>query len=67
MTWSYHIQLKINKATKVFILIKHMLHKYIKEVKESTHFILVRPVLEYDAIIWDPHQEYLIDNIEKIQ
>ena len=26
-----------------------------------------RPVLEYTAIIWDPHQQYLIDDIEKMQ
>ena len=67
MTWSHHIQLKVNKATKVLNFIKCTLHKCTKEVKETTYFTLVRPVLEYAAIIWDPYQQYLIDDIEKIQ
>ena len=67
MTWSHHIQLKVNKATKVLNLIKRTLHKCTKEVKETAYFTLVRPILEYTAIIWDPYQQYLIDSIEKIQ
>ena len=66
MTWSHHIQLKVNKATKVLNLIKCTLHKCTKEVEETAYLILVRPVLEYVAIIWDPHQQYLIDNTEKM-
>ena len=41
-----------------------MLHRCPKEVKESAYITLVRPVLEYAAITWDPHQ---FDNIEMIQ
>ena len=67
MTWSHHIQLKVNKATKVLNFIKCTLFKCTKEVKETAYFTLVRPVLEYTAIIWDPYQQYLIDDIEKIQ
>ena len=67
MTWSNHIQLKVNKATKVLNFIKHTLHKCTNEVKETACFTLVRPVLEYAAIIWDPYQQCLIDDIEKIQ
>ena len=67
MAWSHHIQLKVNKATKVLNFIKRTLHKCTKEVKETAYFTLVRPVLEYAAIIWDPYQQYLIDDIEKIQ
>jgi len=67
MTWSYHIQLKVNKATKVLNLIKRALRNCTKEVKESAYLTLVRPILEYAAIVRDPHQKYLIDNVEKIQ
>ena len=68
MTWSHHIQLKVNiKKTKVLNFIKCTLYKCNKEVKETAYFTLVRPVLEYVAIIWDPYQQYLIDDIENIQ
>jgi len=50
MTWSYHIQLKVNKATKVRNLIKCTLHKYMKEVNETAYFTLVRTILEYADI-----------------
>jgi len=59
--------LKVNKTTKVLNLFKHTLHKYTKEVKETAYFTLVRTILEYADIIWDPYQKYLIDNIEKVQ
>ena len=58
---------QFTKATKVLNLIKRTLHNCTKEVKESAYLTLVRPILEYAAIVWDPHQKYLIDNIEKIQ
>jgi len=67
MTWSYHMQLKINKATKVLNLIKGTPHNCTKEVKEAAYLTLVRPVLEYVAIVWDPHQKYLVESIEKVQ
>ena len=67
MTWSHHIHLKVNKATKLLNFIKRTFYKCTKEVKETAYFTLVRPVLEYAAIIWDPYQQYLVDNIEKIQ
>ena len=41
-----------------------MLHNCTKEVKESAYLTIVRPILEYVAIVWDPQQKYLIDNIE---
>ena len=66
MTWSYHIQLKINKVTK-FLTLSSVCYKCTKEVKKSAYFSLVRPVIEYVAVIWDSHQKYLIDNVEKIQ
>ena len=37
------------------------------EVKSTAYLTLVCPIMEYAATVWDPHQQYLIDNIEKIQ
>ena len=30
-------------------------------------YSVARPTLEYAAIVWDPHQQYLIDEIERVQ
>ena len=65
MSWSHHIQVIINKATKMlnFNLLKEL---YIA----TAYSTLVRPILEYATIVWDPYQQYLINNtvyIEMVQ
>ena len=39
---------------------------YTSSVKEA-YITLVRPILEYASAVWDPYQQYLIDNMEMIQ
>ena len=36
-------------------------------VKANAYLTIVRPSLEYAACVWDPYQEYLIYDLEKIQ
>ena len=67
MSWSKHIQEVINKATKILNFVKRTLYQCESSVKASAYITLVRPILEYASIVWDPHQQYLIDNIEMIQ
>ena len=47
--------------------IRRNLSKCHQDVKISPYLTIVRPLLEYAGCIWDPHQEYLIYEIEKIQ
>ena len=37
------------------------------EVKATTYSTLVQPTLEYATMVWDPHQQYLINSIEMVQ
>ena len=67
MQWSHHIDGICNKASKVLNFIWRNLSKCSTEVKSTAYFTLVRPIMEYAASVWDPHQQYLIDSIEKIQ
>jgi len=57
MTCNHHIQCKVNKATKVLNFIKCILYKCTREVKITAYFTLVRPLLEYAAMVWDPYQQ----------
>ena len=43
------------------------LYKCEPSVKATAYTALVRPILEYANVVWDPHQQYLIDDIETVQ
>ena len=60
MSWSHHTHRTLN-------FIQHTLSKYSSDVKTTAYRTLVRLTLEYAAIVWDPHQQYLIDEIERVQ
>ena len=67
MHWSDHITTMCKKANKSFNFIRRNLSKCHQDVKISAYLTIIRPLLEYAACIWDPHQEYLVYEIEKIQ
>ena len=69
MSWTKHIQELevINKASKTLNFVKRTLYQCEPSVKVTTYTTLVRPILEYANVVWDPHQQYLINNIEMVQ
>ena len=67
MQWSHHISSMCSKANRSLNFLRCNLSKCSSDVKENAYLTIVRPTLEYAACIWDPHQEYLIYEIEKIQ
>ena len=62
-----NIQEVINKASKTLNFVKQTLYQCEPSVKVTAYNTLVRPILEYANIAWDPHQQYLIDDIEMVQ
>ena len=38
-----------------------------RDVKLAAYVGLVKPILEYASSVWDPHTEYLICELEKVQ
>ena len=54
LSWHNHIMAKVNTANKVLRLIKQYIH-------------LVRPHMEFASQVWSPHQQILIDLIERVQ
>jgi len=60
-SWKHHIQCVVSKATKLLNFTKHTLYKCNSIVKEASYNTLVRPLLEYASIAWDPYQQYIPD------
>ena len=67
MSWTKHIQEVINKTSQTLNFVKCTLYQCDPSVKVSAYNTLVRPVLKYANIIWNPHKQYLVDNIEMVQ
>jgi len=65
--WSHHISTMCSKANRSLNFLRRNLSKCNSDIKENAYLTIVRPTLEYAACVWDPHQEYLIYDIEKIQ
>jgi len=67
MQWSHHILSMCSKANRSFNFLHCNLSKCSSDIKENAYLIIVRRTLEYATYVWDPYQEYLIYDIEKIQ
>jgi hypothetical protein len=67
LNWKSHINNAINKANRQLGLIKHSF-KYLNETTGKLLYkSLVRPHLEYGAVIWSPFKKEEIDKIERVQ
>ena len=56
-----------NKASRVLNFLKRNLSSCSVKVKESAYITIVRPILEYASIIWDPYQQVHINSLEILQ
>lgn len=63
-----HINMMVNKARGVLAFIKRWAKEFIDPyVTKILYTSLVRPILEYGSIVWDPIYNVHIDHIESIQ
>ena len=67
LKWSSHINGICKKASSTLGFVRRNLHSCPKETRLTAYTSLVRPLLEYGAIIWDPYTQQDIDRIERIQ
>ena len=66
LSWSFHINNIVSRATKTQFL-RRNLYKCSREVKASAYISIVRPLMEYASIVWDPYQITYINSLEGIQ
>ena len=68
LSWHSHIMAKVNIAKKALRLIKRTCGTRTQPhvlLKLCIH--LVRPHIEFACQVWSPHQQFLIDTIERVQ
>ena len=57
LLWSIHVTNVANKATRMLDFLKRHLSKCSSNIKASAYLLMVRPLIEYACVIWDPHYQ----------
>jgi len=55
MRWNKHIDMVTAKANSRLGFVKRNININSRAVKEQAYKSLVRPILEYSQIVWDPY------------
>lgn len=67
LKWNVHVENISAKAFRQLGFLRRKLRAAPAKAKLTAYLTLVRPILEYASIVWNPHQAYLIDKLEHIQ
>lgn len=67
LTWSTHIDTICASARRKLGLLRHKIKNSPSHVKLLAYNTLIRPLLEYATIVWDPHTKKDINKLEQIQ
>jgi hypothetical protein len=67
LSWEPHISNITAKANNTLSMLRRNLKHAPQNTKVLAYKALVRPRLEYSSPVWDPHQAYLKDSLERIQ
>ena len=67
LRWNDHIGNTCSKAYRSLGLLRRNLSGCPPSVRETAYKGLIRPVLEYASVVWDPHCKKLTNDLEKVQ
>ena len=67
ISWSTHIQIVGNRAMKILNFVKRNLTNCLTTIKKQAYLALVRPIMEYTSLVWDPYYNSDIYKLEKVQ
>jgi len=56
LNWAYHVNYTLRKAWKARHRVMHILKRGNNNTKRLAHTALLRPILEYGAVCWDPYR-----------
>ena len=67
LSWSPHVAKTARKANAVLALLRRNLSFCPENCKRTAYIALVRSIMEYGAIVWDPYLKKDIDSLERVQ
>ena len=67
LSWADHINDTVRKAWKALHFIMQILRKGNSNAKRLAYTSIVRPILEYGAVCWDPYREGQIRELDRVQ
>lgn len=67
LNWTDHIEVVCAAGKRRLGYLKRNFKYATSQAKLTAYKTLIRPMLEYASIIWDPYQHHLIDKVEKGQ
>ena len=68
LNWSYHCSTLVAKSTKMLNLVRRTCHfTNNKDQKRVLYLTLVRSQLEHCSVVWRPHQQTLVTQLEAVQ
>ena len=67
LSWSEHVSTITKKVNSSLGLLRRSLRSCPEECRKTAYLALVRSVLEYSAVVWDPHQQRDTEKLEDVQ
>lgn len=67
LKWDAHVNSTYTKAYRQLGFLRRKLALTPSNVKLTAYKSLIRPILEYASIVWNPHQKYLSNKLENVQ
>ena len=67
LKWSSHITKMTKKANSTMAFLRRNLRNFPEDCRKTAYLSLVRSILDYGSIIWDPYLLSDIDKIERVQ
>ena len=67
MKWSNHINKICKKANSTLGFLRRNLYRCPSSCRKNAYISLVRSLLEYGAVVWDPYTKRDVDTLERVQ
>ena len=67
LSWNHHIQMVASRANSTYAFLRRNISQCPRDTKVLCYKTLLRPVMEYASIIWDPYTNVNIKKLEMVQ